>query len=530
MTKAPLPSSILTLDGWFAKAVADNGLAKALVDPINRQMFTSGAPKTYTYTQLDAAISRVAERLLSFGLKPLDVVMVQLPNTVEMVISLLAISRAGLIAAPVPVSWGLHEVRKAANTTRPKAILTCDFVGKQQTADRMRFAAFDCPSIRFVLGFGANLPDGVLSISDALDGDDHPDVRSSMTVKPEHLALITFEESREGIQAFGRTHGQLYYAAFHASQQMEMKKTSVLLCPYLLSTLTGLAAGLLPWLMAGSRLVLNHPFDTAAFGATVEDSAPSHILLPATIAANKQIAPLLNWPSVLCIGVVWPQRALDLYPKADCKIINMMSLGELGFLAAKAEAPGRPRLPLGQTNTTLDQQKITLMDLRLKGESQTKSQLAASTTALEAKLQIRGEMVPIILGSKTSEMEYLETGLLARPVGAMPPAAEVIGQTSLVAVGGLRFDALELEAVLNQHEDIAKARIFNADDALTGTQIAAAIVSSKGQYITPEHLLDIVAAHDMAEYKASTQVHNIGAADLDVEEDLTADESASIAS
>ena len=164
MTGSAPSQGLKTLDGYFSSHFAERGDKPALADPVNRQLFSSGAPRTLTFMEMDGAVSRLAAHFASLGLKPLDVVMVQLPNTIEMPITILALSRAGLIASPVPVAWGLHEVKKAGAAIRPRAIITCGYVGKQQLADRMRFAAFDTPSVRFVFSYGIDLPDGVIPL------------------------------------------------------------------------------------------------------------------------------------------------------------------------------------------------------------------------------------------------------------------------------------------------------------------------------------------------------------------------------
>ena len=71
----------------------------------NRSSFTDGAPRRLTYAQADRTISAIAARLQRLGLPTDAVVGIQLPNTVESVITLLAVLRAGLIAAPLPLLW-----------------------------------------------------------------------------------------------------------------------------------------------------------------------------------------------------------------------------------------------------------------------------------------------------------------------------------------------------------------------------------------------------------------------------------------
>jgi non-ribosomal peptide synthetase component E (peptide arylation enzyme) len=86
-----------------------NALARpdtiAISDPPGRTRYTDGEPRCLTYAAADAEIDRLARRLQSFGMPSGSIVVVQLPNIAESVLSLLAILRAGLTAAPVPMAW-----------------------------------------------------------------------------------------------------------------------------------------------------------------------------------------------------------------------------------------------------------------------------------------------------------------------------------------------------------------------------------------------------------------------------------------
>jgi acyl-CoA synthetase (AMP-forming)/AMP-acid ligase II len=104
--KSDLPPVRATLDDLFRRAVAERPNALALVDPPDRLSFTDGPVRRLTYAQADRAISALAARLRGFGLPTDSVVAIQLPNTVESVIALLAVLRAGLIAVAVALFLG----------------------------------------------------------------------------------------------------------------------------------------------------------------------------------------------------------------------------------------------------------------------------------------------------------------------------------------------------------------------------------------------------------------------------------------
>ena len=80
----------------------------------NRLAFTDGAPRRLTYAQADRAIGAIAARLRQLGLATDAVVALQLPNTVESVLALLGILRAGMIAAPLPLLWHRQDADRGA--------------------------------------------------------------------------------------------------------------------------------------------------------------------------------------------------------------------------------------------------------------------------------------------------------------------------------------------------------------------------------------------------------------------------------
>jgi acyl-CoA synthetase (AMP-forming)/AMP-acid ligase II len=63
----------LSLDDIFRRHVLRRPDALALVDPINRAVFTGGNPRRLTYTQADRVVGAIAARLRDMGL-PTDAV------------------------------------------------------------------------------------------------------------------------------------------------------------------------------------------------------------------------------------------------------------------------------------------------------------------------------------------------------------------------------------------------------------------------------------------------------------------------
>ena len=89
-----------TLDALFRRAVLRRPDAVALVDSPNREGFTDGASRRLTYAQADRMVSAIAGRLRLLKLSTDAIVGLQTANTVDGVLALMGVLRAGLIAMP----------------------------------------------------------------------------------------------------------------------------------------------------------------------------------------------------------------------------------------------------------------------------------------------------------------------------------------------------------------------------------------------------------------------------------------------
>ena len=106
-----------TLDGLFKRILARKPDALALLDPLNKQRVTGQPPRNLTFAEADRAISALAAHFIESGLPSNSVIAVQLPNTVEFVLTVLAAHRAGLVVALFPLLWRQAELTVALNRT-----------------------------------------------------------------------------------------------------------------------------------------------------------------------------------------------------------------------------------------------------------------------------------------------------------------------------------------------------------------------------------------------------------------------------
>src|SRR5260370_2401984 len=112
-----------TLEDLFRGAAGRRPEAIAWAVPRTREGAAGGPPRRLTYAQADRMISAIAGRLRRLGLRADEIVGLQMANTVDGVVTLLGILRAGLIATPLPLLWRQADCVHALGPVGPKALV-----------------------------------------------------------------------------------------------------------------------------------------------------------------------------------------------------------------------------------------------------------------------------------------------------------------------------------------------------------------------------------------------------------------------
>jgi non-ribosomal peptide synthetase component E (peptide arylation enzyme) len=153
----------VAIDEVFRHVATRRPGALAPLDAPSRETFTDGQPLRLTFAEADRMVWAIAGRLRRMGLPTDSVVGIQMPNTVEKVLTILGVLRAGLIAAPLPLLWRRSEAAAALTRAGAQALITCARAGGFDYAQLAIYVAADVFSIRYVCGFGPDLPDGVVA-------------------------------------------------------------------------------------------------------------------------------------------------------------------------------------------------------------------------------------------------------------------------------------------------------------------------------------------------------------------------------
>ena len=132
------------------------------------------------------------------------IVGLQIANTVECVLTFLAVLRAGMIAMPLPLLWRRADITHALSRAGANALIVSGRVGDHDQIDDAMQAAVETFHLRFVCGFGPNVPDGVIALSDlftaeTLDPLPPAEERPYPPGPAAHLAAITWDVGADGV-------------------------------------------------------------------------------------------------------------------------------------------------------------------------------------------------------------------------------------------------------------------------------------------------------------------------------------------
>jgi len=459
-----------TLDDLFRRAGVSHPDALALADPPNRTDFTDGAPRRLSYAQADRAISWVAARLRGLGMHADTIVGIQLPNTVESIVTFLGVLRAGMIAAPIPLLWRQQDIVSALGRVGAKAIITSSRIGMTAQADIAMQSAAALFQIRQVCAFGQELPDGMVPLDDVFTSApvDVPVAFTRPGPAAAHVAAVTFDLD---LLPVARSHIELVAGGLETFLEAGSAAEVPTLSTIPISSFAGISLTLVHWLLSGGALYLHHGFAPDVFASQCGEVRSAAVMLPAAAAPAIADAGLLDAQQTAIALWRAPERMNSAkgwdHPSA---IVDVASFGEIGIIAARRDANNLPApLPLGVVNAA--------------------HRVSGAPTVVETNrngagmLALRGRMVPTHDFAPGHEhgyaphlqadgAGYIDTGFPCRTnpeTGTLQVTAPPAGMT---VVGGYRFRQPDVDAVVAQADP--DATIVAVPDGDLGQRLAGA--------------------------------------------------------
>jgi hypothetical protein len=440
------PTASPTLDTLFKRILARQPDALALVDPPNKQRVTGQPPKRLTYAQADRMISSLAAHFVESGLPSNSVIAVQLPNTIEFALTILAAFRAGLVVAVLPLLWRQSELTMALNRTAARAIVTSSKVDGVVYSDLAMNAAAEAFSIRHVCGFGSDLPEGMASLDNAIFRESL--IARAVIEDGRKAALISFDMTADGFRPVPRAHLGLIAGGLAISLESDVPQGATVLSAFSPMSFAGLASSLSVWLLSGGTLVLHHPFDDEVLEQQINELKCDTLIAPAQLALRldeldlagrlpslRNVIGLWRTPEQVTASACWsaqPATLTDVYLFGEAGLFGARRIAEDGSPALIKQGPhGAPREMPGSS---------------ISGEI---------LLTPRGTLGLRGPMVPVAAYAPppppsdsliaAQPRDYVDTDYAARLDRTTRAINITAPPSGIMAVGGYRFLGQDLQ-------------------------------------------------------------------------------------
>lgn len=272
-----------TLIGIFLENASRNPDRVAIADPPNKVELVGLDPEKLTYSEVSQRVDRLASYFLEIGVSKDSVVIVQLPNISELLVSYLAAWRVGASVSPVPMQWRGHELRKVASVTKGTVYLSTTFK-KFDHIEMMRLIADEFPSLKYLVSL-SELRDVMIehSVNPKLEAH-------TANLKGEDVAVIQWTSGTEKEpKACPMTHNNWGFLRFFYRNEYRggiLKDGDIVMNPAPLVNMTGIGVGVVPWIMIAGTFVLHQPFDPSIyFRQLIGDKVNFTLAVPAVAVA-----------------------------------------------------------------------------------------------------------------------------------------------------------------------------------------------------------------------------------------------------
>ncbi len=320
--------------------------------------------RSVTYAQLNERATRLALNLLDAGLKPLDRVVVQLPNVVEFVYLYFALQKIGCIPIMALPTHRYREMSQFVELADAVACVTLDRAKDFDYCDLVRRIGNSRASMRLGIILGET-PRGFLSLNELIDRPSKrsPDELNKISIDPEDPALFQLSGGTTGVpKLIPRTHNDYIYNSKIAAAVtgVDADKTLLIVLP-LAHNLPLACPGIQGYFLHGGRVVLSNSTRSEDIFALIERHRVTHVAVVPALLIRLINDPLIGKFDLSSLQVIQSggqrlqpevrRRTKELIPSVTVQENFGMAEGMLMFVRfddpeeVRMETVGRPISP-----------------------------------------------------------------------------------------------------------------------------------------------------------------------------------------
>jgi 2,3-dihydroxybenzoate-AMP ligase len=472
--------------------------------------------ESVTYAQLNERSERLALNLLDEGLKPLDRVVMQLPNVVEFAYLYFALQKIGCIPIMALPPHRYREISQFVELSGAVASATPDKSKNFDYRDLVRRIRETNTTLRFGIVLG-EAPAGFLGVNELVERQSkrsRDDLRK-INIDPEDPAVFQLSGGTTGIpKLIPRTHNDYVYNSKMAAAVTGVGADKILLNVLPLAHNLPLACpGLQGYLLHGGKVVLANTTRGEDVFRLIERHRVTHIaVVPALLIR------LINDPSIKNFDLsslqiiqsggqrLQPEvrrRAKELIPSVTVQENFGMAEGILLFVRlddpeeVRMETVGRPVSP---------DDEIRLVD----DDDKEVSPGEVGELLARGPYTLRGYFgVPEYNARAFTSDGFYRSGDLMRchPSGNYMVEGR---KKDLVNRGGEKISTEEIENLILAHPSVQNVACVPMPDPILGERMCACVVLRQGKALTLEQLVEFLLKEEIAKHKLPERLEIMG--------------------
>lgn len=488
---------------WLDRTIAD--LARQRADAAPDMVVFPNDPARPTYASLLTDATALMASLADLGLRPGDVVSVQIPNWIEAAVINLAAAIGGLVVNPIVTIYRDAEVRQMLADSGARLLFVCETFRSYDylaMVDRIRG---DLPDLAHVVPVRDTRGAGYAELVAAGRGR----AFAAPTVDPDAVKLLLYTSGTTGRpKGVLHSHNTLARVSAVSYARWGLGEGDAILMPSPVTHISGYSNGLEQPFLAGTRTVLMESWNADAALALIErydvagTVAATPFLKELADAARAKGTRLPSFRVFACGGAAVPA---DLVRDANGAFANPCAFrvygsSETPLVTTGFSASAAPELAAATDGGIADYDVRFLdddgRDVAPGGEGEIVARGPAMFMGYADADQTRAAL---------TDDGFFRTG----DIGLLTPEGAVVitgRKKDLIIRGGENISAKEIEDVLHRHAAVIEAAVVAMPHARLGEGICAYVVARADSAPDVAMLAAFVATSGLAKQKTPERI------------------------
>ena len=466
-----------------------------------------------TYRELAQRAERLALHLLRLGVKPLDCVIMQLPNVPEFVDLYFALQKVGAIPLMALPPHRYQEINYFAKHTEAVGYAFPDRLGDFDVLELAERIQRECQSLRLLFVHGNNVPAGFISLKELIQRDSGlgREALGQIKIDPTDPAVFQLSGGTTGIpKVIPRTHNDYVYNSKAAGAVNDITPGDALLVVLPIAHNFPLASpGIQAFLLKGARIVLSTSTRTSDLLPLIARENITHLELVPALLIRWINDPLLREHDLSSIRVIntggqklqpeVKRRTEQLVP--SCKVQEVFGMAEGLLNYVRLDDPDEIRMETVGRPVCLDDE-IKLVD----DEGREVPDGEIGELLCRGPYTLRGYFRAPDHNARAFTLEgFYKTGDLMR---RHPSGNYVVEgrKKDLINRGGEKISAEEVENLILSHPAVQNVACVPMPDPILGERTCAFIIPKPGAGVRVEELARFLTDAGLAKYKLPERV------------------------